>query len=79
MNKSKSILSSNNKCDQDYYVKYRQDHVYVIRDNKLKYDIEVMIGKWTFYCAFHDTRNSKHVCEHIKFIEMWDGNIKEAK
>ena len=76
MSKSKSVRSSINKDDQDYYVKYRHDHVFVIRDNKLKYDIEVMIGKRTLYCAFHDTRNSKHVCEHIRFIKMWDGKIK---
>lgn len=61
MDKSKFDRSSKNKADQDYYVKYRHDHVFVIRDNKLKYYIEVMIRKRTFYRAFHDTRNSLHV------------------
>lgn len=76
MSKSKSVRSSKNKDVPEYYVKYRHDHVLVIRDNKLRCDIDVMIGKLTFYCAFHDTRNSKHVCEHIRFIKMWDGKIK---
>jgi hypothetical protein len=34
MGKSKSDRPSKNKADQDYYVKYRHDHVFVIRDNK---------------------------------------------
>ena len=65
MSKTKSDSSSKNKDDHNYYVKYRYDHVYVISDKKLKFDIEIMIGKRTPYCAFHDTRNSKYVCEHI--------------
>lgn len=70
MNKSKSIGPSKKvNTDQEYYLKYHYDHVFVIRDNKLKYNVEVMIGKKTFYCAFHDTRNEEHACEHIRFIK----------
>ena len=55
-----------------YYLKYRHDHGFVIGDNKLKRNVEVMIGKQTLYCSFHDTRNSEHECEHIRFIKMLD-------
>lgn len=53
-----------------YYLKYRHDHGFVIGDNKLKHNVEVMIGKQTLYCSFHDTRNAEHGCEHIRFIKM---------
>lgn len=53
-----------------YYLKYHHDHGFVIGDNKLKLNVEVMIGKQTLYCSFHDTRNAEHECEHIKFINM---------
>ena len=57
----------------DYYcLKYHHDHGFVIGDNKLKRNVEVMIGKQTLYCSFHDTRNSEHECEHIRFIKMLD-------
>ena len=52
-----------------YYLKYNHDHSFVIGDNKLKRNIEVMIGKQTLYCTFHDTRNADHGCEHIRFIK----------
>ena len=55
-----------------YYLKYRHDHSFVIGDNKLKRNVEVMIGKQTLYCSFHDTRNAEHGCEHIRFIKMLD-------
>ena len=55
-----------------YYLKYQYDHGFVIGDNKLKRNVEVMIGKQTLYCSFHDTRNTQHGCEHIKFIRMLD-------
>ena len=55
-----------------YYLKYQHDHSFVIGDNKLKRDVEVMIGNQTLYCSFHDTRNSEHGCEHIRFIKMLD-------
>ena len=55
-----------------YYLKYQHDHGFVIGDNKLKRNVEVMIGKQTLYCSFHDTRNSEHECEHIRFIKMLD-------
>ena len=55
-----------------YYLKYRHDHGFVIGDNKLKHNVEVMIGKQTLYCSFHDTRNTEHGCEHIRFIKMLD-------
>ena len=55
-----------------YYLKYRHDHGFVIGDNKLKRNVEVMIGKQTLYCSFHDTRNTEHECEHIRFIKMLD-------
>lgn len=76
MSKSKYVKFSKSKLDQDYYVKYRHGHVIVLRDNKLRYDIEVMIGKRTFYCTFHNTYNAKHICKHIRFIKMWDSKIK---
>ena len=46
--------------------------VFVIGDNKLKRNVEVMTGKQTLYCSFHDTRNAEHGCEHIRFIKMLD-------
>jgi hypothetical protein len=55
-----------------YYLKYQYDHGFVIGDNKLKCNVEVMIGKQTLYCSFHDTRDAQHGCEHIKFIKMLD-------
>jgi hypothetical protein len=70
MSKLRSVRYSKNKNDLDYYVKHRYDYIFVIGDNKLKHDIEVIVGKRTFYCAFHDTRNSKHVCEDIRFIKI---------
>ena len=54
------------------YLKYRHDHSFVIADNKLKRNVEVMIGKQTLYCTFHDSRNAEHACEHIRFIKMLD-------
>ena len=53
-----------------FYLKYNHDHSFVIGDSKLKRNIEVMIGKQTLYCSFHDTRNADHGCEHIRFIKM---------
>ena len=55
-----------------YYLKYQHDHSFVIGDNKLKRDVEVMIGNQTLYCSFHNTRNAEHGCEHIRFIKMLD-------
>ena len=55
-----------------YYLKYQYDHVFVIGDNKLKLNVEVMTGKQTLYCSFHDIRNAEHECEHIRFIRMLD-------
>ena len=43
-----------------FYLKYNHDHSFVIGDSKLKRNIEVMIGKQTLYCSFHDTRNADH-------------------
>ncbi|VFJ12641.1 hypothetical protein [Candidatus Nitrosocosmicus franklandus] len=53
------------------YMKYRYDHVFVIGDNKLKHNVEVMIGKQTLYCSSHDTRTSEQECEHIRFVKMY--------
>jgi hypothetical protein len=65
--------SSTQQQIMDYcYLKYHHDHGFVIGDNKLKRNVEVMIGKQTLYCCFHDTRNSEHECEHIRFIKMLD-------
>jgi hypothetical protein len=74
MGKSKVVKGYGNtkKSDQDYYVKYHHDHAYIIRDNKLKFNVEVLIGKQTFYCGFHDTRSAEHVCEHIHYIKIWE-------
>ena len=55
-----------------YYLKYQYDHVFVIGDNKLKLNVEVMTGKQTLYCSIHDIRNAKNECEHIRFIRMLD-------
>ncbi len=72
----KGLEASPRQTTYDYYLKYQYDHVFVIGDNKLKHDIEVMIGKQTLYCAFHDARNTEHVCEHIKFIDMLNEQTK---
>ena len=53
-----------------YYLKYQHDHGFVIGDNKLNRNVEVMAGKQTLYCSFHDTRDEERVCEHIAFIKM---------
>ena len=53
-----------------YYLKYNHDHSFVIGDSKLKRNVEVMIGKQTLYCSFHDNRNAEQGCEHIRFIKM---------
>ena len=53
-----------------YYLKYNHDHSFVIGDSKLNCNVEVMIGKQTLYCSFHDNRNAEHGCEHIRFIKM---------
>ena len=55
-----------------YYLKYQHDHSFVIGDNKLNRDVEVMIGNQTLYCSYHDTLNTEHGCEHIRFIKMLD-------
>ncbi|MDR4491487.1 MAG: hypothetical protein R2685_11390 [Candidatus Nitrosocosmicus sp.] len=57
---------------EDYHLKYHYDHVFVIGDDRLKQNVEIMIGKRTLYCAFHDTRSSEHDCEHVRFIQMLD-------
>ena len=58
---------------KDYcYLKYQYDHVFVIGDNRLKYNVEVMIGKQTLYCSLHDTRNGQQECEHIRFTKMFE-------
>ena len=67
-----SEFSTHELITDYYYLKYRHDHSFVIRDNKLNRNVEVMIGKQTLYCSFHDTRNSEHECEHIRFIKMLD-------
>ena len=55
-----------------YYLKYHHDHAFVIGDKNLRRNVEVMIGKQTLYCSFHDTRNVEPECEHIRFIKMLD-------
>lgn len=54
------------------YLKYQYDHVFVIGDNNLKHNVEVMIGRQNLYCSFHDIRNAEYQCEHIRFIKMLD-------
>jgi hypothetical protein len=56
-----------------HYLKYQYDHVFVIGDNKLKHNVEVMIGKQTLYCSLHDTRNGEQECDHIRFTKMFEG------
>jgi hypothetical protein len=53
-----------------YYLKYEHDHSFVIGDNRLQHNVEVMIGNQTLYCSFHDSRNAENGCEHIRFIKM---------
>ncbi len=52
-----------------YYLKYHHDHAFVIGDKNLRRNVEVMIGKQTLYCSFHDTRNVEPECEHIRYIK----------
>ena len=70
--KEEFTLSTQEHIMEYYYLKYQHDHGFIIGDNKLKRNVEVMIGKQTLYCSFHDTRNSEHECEHIRFIKMLD-------
>ncbi len=65
-------ISTRQQTMDYYYLKYQHDHSFVIGDNKLKHIVEVMIGKQTLYCSFHDNRNAEHECEHIRFIKMLD-------
>ena len=67
------LVSSTREQIMDwYYLKYQHDHSFVIGDNNLKHNVEVMIGKQTLYCSFHDNRNAEHECQHIRFIKMLD-------
>ena len=54
-----------------YYLKYQHDHSFVIGDNKLKRDVEVMIGNQTLYCSFHDTRNSEQDANILDLSKCW--------
>ena len=65
-------LDTRQRIINKYYLKYQYDHVFVIGDNRLKQNVEVMVGKRTLYCAFHDTRNSEYDCEQIRFIKELD-------
>jgi hypothetical protein len=65
-------ISTRQQITGYYFLKYRHDHSFVIGDNKLKHDVEVMRGIQRLYCTFHDTRNEEHRCEHIRFIKMLD-------
>ncbi|HKR73862.1 MAG TPA: hypothetical protein VJR94_07090 [Candidatus Nitrosocosmicus sp.] len=58
------------------HLKYQYDHAFVIGDNNLKHNVEVMIGKQNLYCSFHDIRNAENQCEHIRFIKMLDETKK---
>jgi len=62
------LLSSREQIMGHYYIKYQHDHGFVIGDNKLNRNVEVMIGKQTLYCSFHDTRNAERGCEHITYL-----------
>lgn len=65
------LMSSPREQIMDYYyLKYQYDHGFVIGDNKLNRNVEVMIGKETLYCSFHDTRKEERGCEHITYIKM---------
>jgi len=67
------LLSSPREQIMDYYyLKYKHDHGFVIGDSKLSRNVEVMIGRQTLYCSFHDTRNAELGCEHITYIKMLD-------
>jgi hypothetical protein len=68
--KEELVLSTLEQIMDWYYLKYQHDHSFVIGDNKLKCNVEVMTGKQALYCSFHDTRNAEHECEHIRFIKM---------
>lgn len=56
--------------DDDYFLKYQYDNALVIGDNKLKENIEILIGTRGIYCKYHDTRGYDQKCEHIKFALM---------
>ena len=67
------LVSSTREQIMDwYYLKYQHDHSFVIGDNNLKQNVEVMIGKQTLYCSFHDNRNAENECQHIRFIKTLD-------
>jgi len=70
--KEELVSSTREQVMDWYYLKYQHDHSFVIGDNKLKRNVEVMTGKQTLYCSFHDTRNAEHECEHIRFVSMLD-------
>lgn len=69
MSKSEPTKSSNSQINNNYFLKYYYDNVFVIGDNELKQNIEIMIGNLGLYCVYHDTWNQKQECEHIKFID----------
>lgn len=81
MGKSKVVkgYGKSQEKNLDYYVKYQHDHAFIIRDNKLQYNVEVLIGKQTLYCGFHDTRSADHVCEHIRFVKRWEESKFKSK
>ena len=68
--KEELVSSTREQIMDWYYLKYQHDHSFVIADNKLKRNVEVMTGKQALYCSFHNTRNAEHGCEHIRFIKM---------
>lgn len=69
-NEEDSEFSTHELIMDYYYLKYRHDHSFVIRDNKLNRNVEVMIGKRTLYCSFHDTRNPDRGCDHITYVKI---------
>ena len=54
----------------DYFLKYQYDNAIVIGDNKLKENIEILIGKRGIYCKYHDTRRCDQNCGHMMFALM---------
>lgn len=63
----------------NYFLKYYYDNVFVVGDNELKQNIEILIGKQALYCTYHDTRDAKQECAHTKFVRVLDESTKLEK
>lgn len=62
--KSESSDSTNSPINKDYFLKYDYNSAYVIGDNELKQNIEILIGTNGLYCAYHNNHNQKKIVEY---------------